>query len=303
MTRRPRFLSADLPRRLLRWAVIALALIWLALTARTVCGETIYVDSRLGEDRFDGLSQQVASESTGPVKTLHRAVQLAGAGDVIVLAVSRAPYYGSFSLVGDQHSGFESRPFEIDGNGAILSGAKPVSGEAWQLAAADVWRVTPVRKAFYQLILNGQAVPEAPCPRDAAQLPELPTRHWCAWRGAVYYRAEHSDDPRRMNFALADEEVGLTLLDVHDVVIRNVTLRHYRLDGINAHDRCRNVVLDRVTCEQNGRAGIAVSGTSRVAVLGSRVVDNRGHSLLLTENGAAYVENSNLDQPATLPGK
>jgi hypothetical protein len=261
---------------------------------------TIYVDTRQGEDRFDGLSPVPISDVSGPVLTLQRAAQIADGGDTIVLANNGTPYYGSFSLVGDRHSGGEALPFEVEGNGAVISGARPVPADLWRLVGTDTWRITPIRKAFYQLILNDQAVPEIACPRDAVQLPDLPARHWCAWRGAVYYRAALGDDPRRMRFALADEEVGLTLLDVHDVVVRNVTFRHFRLDGVNAHDRCRSVVLDGVTCEQNGRAGITAAGTSQMSVFNSKVTGNRAHSVLITELGEARLDGCDLDQPPTV---
>ena len=101
-------------------------------------------------------------------------------------------------------------------------------------------RLVPLRKAYYQLLLDGKAIPEAVCPPDARSLPELRAGQWCAWRGAIHYRADVGGDPNRMNFALADDEAGLTLLDVHNVVIRGLTLRHFRLDGVNAHDRCRD---------------------------------------------------------------
>jgi hypothetical protein len=204
--------------------------------------------------------------------------------------------------VGERLSGAPVLPFMIVGNGAVVSGAKPVPADTWQLVADQTWRITPVAKAYYQLVLNGEAVPEVAYPRDAAELPDLPEGHWCAWRGAVYYRAALRDDPREMDFALADEDVGITLLDVHDVVIRDLTLRHFRLDGINAHDRCRNVLLQNVTCEQNGRAGVAVAGTSLIRIEDSRLIDNRAHSLLISELGEADVENCELDAAPTLTG-
>ncbi len=283
--------------KLRRWSLMLVT--FAALTAN-LRAATIYVDTRLGEDNFDGLSPAPISNRSGPVLTLRRAAQIAGVGDTIVLANNGTPYYGSFSLVGDSHSGTETQPFEIEGNGAVISGAKPVPAELWQLVGANTWRITPIRKAFYQLILNNQAVPEVACPRDAVQFPDLPAGHWCAWRGAVYYRAPLGDDPRRMKFALADEEVGLTLLDVHDVVIRNVTFRHFRLDGVNAHDRCRNVALDGVVCAQNGRAGIAVAGTSQMAASNSKVTGNRAHSVLITELGEMRLDSCDLDQPPTV---
>jgi hypothetical protein len=278
-----------------------LAVVWLLVMAGLARGETIYVDSRLGDDRYDGQSTTPISEYTGPVRSLQRAVQLASHGDTIELADGGATYFGSLTLWGDQHSGEAQAPFQIIGNGAVLSGARPIPDGEWSHVCSDVWRITPIRKGWYQLVLDGQAVPETACERTAPELPEIPVGQWCAWRGAVYYQAERGIDPNTMSFSLADEEVGITLLDVHNVVISGLTLRHFRLDGMNAHDRCRDVLLENIISEENGRAGIAVAGTSQVTIVAGKLQRNRRYSLLITELGAAAVENSELDvDPAVI---
>ena len=228
-------------------------------------------------------------------------MKLASAGDTIELANGGATYFGSVTLWGARHSGSGRTPFRINGNGAILSGARPVPEGTWRHTGGGVWRITPIRKAYYQLVLDGQAVPETPCDRSATELPAIPVGQWCAWRGAVYYQAERGGDPNLLDFWLADEEAGITLLDVRNVVISGLTLRHFRLDGINAHDRSREIILEGVTSEENGRAGVTVAGSSQVVIVGGRLAGNRVHSLLITELGAAAVEQSDLDQPPTLP--
>lgn len=278
-----------------------LALAWLLVMTGLARGATIYVDNRLGNDRYDGLNATPVSEFTGPVRTLQQAVKLASAGDTIQLADGGAVYYGSVTLWGERHSGSGRTPFRIIGNGAILSGAKPVPEGMWRHTGGGVWRITPIRKAYYQLVLDGQAVAETACDRSATELPAIPVGQWCAWRGAVYYQAERGVDPNSMNFWLADEEAGITLLDVRNVVISGLTLRHFRLDGINAHDRSREIILENVTSEENGRAGVTVAGSSQVVIIGGKLTENREHSLLITELGAAAVEQTDLDQPPTLP--
>lgn len=278
----------------------ALAVGWLLVMAGLARGETIYVDHRLGDDRYDGLSQTPISEYTGPVRSLQRGLQLASHGDTIVMAERGGVYYESVTLWGDRHSGDTQVPFRIVGNGAVLSGAKPVPEGEWHHVGGGIWRITPIRKGWYQLVLDGQAVPETICDRTAGALPAIPVGQWCAWRGAVYYRAERGASPNTMNFSLADEDVGITLLDVHNVVISGLTLRHFRLDGVNAHDRCRDVLLENVICEENGRAGITVAGSSQVTIVAGKLRDNRRHSLLISELGAAAVERSELDADPTV---
>lgn len=265
-----------------------------------VSAETIYVDSRLGNDANDGTAPDPLGSGSGPVRTMQRAVQLVRGGGAISIRNNGTPYYGSFSLVGDRYSGQPVHPFVIEGNGAVLSGAKPIETELWQRAGTDLWRITPIRKAFYQLIRDGEALPEVTVPRTAAALPSLSPGQWCAWRGAIYLQVDRNQDLHGMDLALAGEEVGLTLLDVHDVTLSNVVLEHYRLDGINAHDRCRNVRLENVICRQNGRSGLTVTGTSQVAAVNCRLQQNRVHSLLIDEKGVAALQECQLDRDPTV---
>ena len=204
------------------------------LLANAVSGETIYVDSRLGNDALDGSAADTISSVSGPVRTMQRAVQLVRHGDTISITNNGTPYYGSFSLVGDRYSGLPLHPFVIEGNGSVLSGAKPIRADLWQSVATDLWRITPLRKGFYQLILDGEALPEVGVPRGADGVPAILPGEWCVWRGAIYFQTELNERPGEMDLALADEEVGLTLLDVHDVVLRDVVLTPDEMRGLMA---------------------------------------------------------------------
>src|SRR5205814_6538090 len=133
----------------------------------------------------------------------------------------------------------------------------------------------------------GRALPEVRVPAHAAKLPPLPEGNWCVWRGTVYYRlhsnaAGQSVDPD-VPLEFAAEEVGITLLDVDDVVIHNLELRHFRLDGVNVHDRCQNIILDQVRLIEYGRAGLAVGGSSLVGIRDSEIAGNRLTQVLNTE--------------------
>ncbi len=241
-----------------------------------------YVDNRIGDDLYDGSSPQQVDERAGPVRTIRRALEFVQPRDIVHIANHGTPYVESVSMVGARFRGAI-----LDGNGAVISGAKVVPFDAWRKLPNGVWSFTPRRKAFYQLVFDDKALPEIGCPRDARQLPELPEGHWCAWRGSIYYRVltgsaapnPVSDQP----LAFAAEEVGITLLDVEDVVIRNLELRHFRLDGVNAHDRAKNIVLEHVRLIENGRAGLAVGGSSLVGIRDSELLGNRVTQVLNAE--------------------
>ncbi|NOX56933.1 MAG: right-handed parallel beta-helix repeat-containing protein [Planctomycetes bacterium] len=294
------------------WGLIAIVSV--LATARPTVGATIYVDNRMGSDSFDGSSSTVAPGQMGPVRTIRQALKLARPGDTVVLANHGVPYYESVQLVGSRHSGMglatgrqpdrdcppDVIPFRLEGNGAIISGARPVPPGAWQRVGEDLWRFIPWRKGHYLLLKEGKPVPEETRLREPATLSALPAGRWCVWKGAIYYRAQPLELPSERRFEYAADGVGLTLYNVRFVHISNVTFRHFRLDGINAHDLCRCVVLENVTCEENGRAGLCVAGSSRVQVRNSRLVNNRKHSLLVTERAEAALEQVQLSQPPTL---
>ena len=282
------------------WWSAAVTVAWLLVMGGVVRGGTIYVDSRLGNDRYDGRAQAPEGDSSGPVQSLAAAARRAGAGDSIVLANRGTPYYGSLTLFGARHSGAGRLPFAIYGNGATLSGAKPIADGCWQHVQNDIWRITPLRKSHYQLVLDGTAVPSADCDAKSASLPDIPEGSWCVWQAAIYFHAPAGVTPDTMSLSLADSQVGITLLDVDNVLIRDLTLKHYRLDGINAHDRCKNIVLENVTLEANGRSGLAVGGTSQVDVRDSHLQQNRAASVLITELGEANLENTQYDVKPTV---
>lgn len=242
---------------------------------------TIYVDNRFGNDSFDGASSEQVDVRSGPLKTIRRALEMARQGDTVVIANRGVPYYESISLSGRRHCGYREAKFTIVGNGAVVSGARLVPAAAWKEVAPDLWRFSPWRKGHYQLILNGQPLPETPVARGAQTLPKIPAGQWAAWRGSIYYQAARFVAPSEQPFAFAADSVGLTLSEVHDVQIVGLSFRHFRLDGISAHSLCRNVVLEQVQSLGNGRAGLFVGGTSAVEAIECNFTNNRRHNILI----------------------
>lgn len=273
------------------------AAVTVALSGSVGHAVDLYVDNAAGHDRFDGRFALPTGRVEGPVRTIRRALFLARPGDRILLADTGAPYYESLSLTGARHDGFSEAPLTIVGNGATLSGARMLPPEAWRYRGGDLWTFTPFRKGYYLLLLEGKPVPEIVAPTDAPAMPELPVGHWCAWRGAIHYRSDEAEDPRWRPFAFADDGVGISLYDVRHVVIEELVLEHFRQDGIHVHDRCEDVSLFGVTCRENGRAGVAVSGTSAVRIVGGTFAGNRKHDVLLRGEAGAAIDESELEKP------
>src|SRR6266446_3430618 len=123
------------------------------LASREAAGRDLFVNNLAGDDLLDGGTPQSMGAGRGPVQTLRQALWLANAGDHISLTNTGTPYRESVTLFGDKHSGVSTRPFVIDGNGAILDGSAPIPVDAWQHDHDDVFRYRPKRMAYQQLFL------------------------------------------------------------------------------------------------------------------------------------------------------
>jgi len=281
-------------------ALLTLACLTVAID--TASARVVYVNNRVGTDRSDGSSQQVIGEFAGPVWSISRALKLAGRGDSIHITNTGVPYYDSLTLVGRRVSGSPLRPFRIIGNGAVLTGAMTLPPSAWQEVRTDVWKVVPHRKGHFQLVRDGEALPEL---RPAAgetwfRVPKLPDDHWCVFKGAMYFQAQRNADPAEQGFAIARRDCGITIMDAHDVRISGLLIRHFRLDGIQLHDRAESITIDNVVLTGNGRAGLTVRGSSFVDVAQSAVRGNREFSILIEERGGVEVIECEIDVDPTV---
>src|SRR5690348_13327747 len=101
------------------------------LLAAPVSARVIYVDNHVGDDVNDGRSATTTGLQTGPVRSLERAHVLIGPGDVVEIANTGEPYYGTLRLIGSRCSGVPSRPVVVNGNGAVIDGSEAVDPAAW----------------------------------------------------------------------------------------------------------------------------------------------------------------------------
>ena len=273
--------------------------------ATSATAEVYYVNNRTGADRNDGLVETPLSDITGPVKSISQALKLASFADTIIVANTGVPYYDNLSFQGEKHSGDPVRPFRLIGNGATVTGAMVIPAGAWREATRDVWQVTPFRKGFFQLVRDGKALPEV---RPQAgekwdSIPELEVDQWCSWRGSIYYRVERFVEPVMQRLSIARRSCGITVFAAHDIVISDLTIQHFRLDGVNLHDLATGIQLEKLTLRENGRAGFAIGGSSTARMTGSDIEANRDHSVLIQEAAAVAVEDCILDTDPTVKQK
>lgn len=129
---------------------------------------------------------------------------------------------------------------------------------------------------------------------------ELPEGLYAVHHGRVYYRARKNEDPPNMPFSIAQDTTGVSLYGVEYVIVQDLILQHFRLDGLNAHDLCKHVIVRKVVSRANARAGMTVTGSSSVTIVECTVQANQEASVRIDKFANAAVSDSNLDAEPTV---
>jgi hypothetical protein len=245
----------------------------LGLTS-SVAARDIFVNNVTGDDLRSGGSPTSHGAASGPVRTIARALRAAEKGDRIMLADTGQPYRASITLHGGRHSGFPSRPFVIQGNGAVLDGSQSVPGDRWEHYQGNVFRFQPVRMTYQQLFLDGQPAQRRRATPGDGQPRSLKPLEWSLFDRYLYFRVEKDKLPHRYQLSHAVLPAGITLYQVRHVVISDLVIQGFQLDGVNAHDGVVDATLVGLTCRVNGRSGFSVGGASRVRVQGCSASGN-----------------------------
>lgn len=241
----------------------------------------LVVDNLRGSDSQNDRGLVAGPPTFGPYRTINRALAGAQSGDRIVLTNTEQPYRECISLSGPRHSGSESAPFEIVGNGATLDGTVAPAMNRWRAVGGGVWELTDAPAGHGLLLSGGRPLPRVAV-TDGGDVDRLQPLSWMRVGPRIYFRPEAMRGPFDYPLEVTDQTTGITLYDVHNVTIRDLVVRGYRIDGINAHDRALDIVLLSVTSRQNGRSGITVAGASRVTI-GATLSEQNGESQLRVE--------------------
>ena len=95
----------------------------------------------------------------------------------------------------------------------------------------------------------------------------------------MYFRTEPNRLPQSYDLSYTARQVGITLYEVRHVIVRDLVIQGFQLDGVNAHDGVRDTALVGLNCRGNVRSGISIGGASRVR-LDSCLVGNNGAAQL-----------------------
>jgi hypothetical protein len=246
----------------MRFAAIAVlvSLISVSLTS----ARDIFVNNVLGDDRRGGTMAAVGDEGTGPCRSIAKALRITSPGDRIVVANTGQPYRESITVQGPRHSGIDRFPTIISGNGATLDGSMSLLENVWEFAGHSMFRTRPINKSFQQLFLAGvPLMRKQPLP---GEYPKLAPREWCLFQGWIYFAVEAGKLPEYYELACCGEQVGITLYNAHDIIIEDLNVRGFWLDGVNCHDNVSRADLLRISAKENGRSGFSVGGCSKVRI-------------------------------------
>ena len=249
--------------------------------AAPAVGRDLFVNNITGDDLHDGL-QESTTAFGGPLRSLRRALQIVLPGDRIVLAKTEEPYRESISLSTAAQCGNELSPLVIDGQGAILDGTEPVPPRSWESVRGPLFRFRPAKSSYQQLFLEGKPAVQRKIEPGVHKFPELEPLEWFRRDAFIYFRVEPDKLPEDYPLMYSGLQTGITVYQVHDIVIMDLIVQGFRLDGINVNDGVRNCELVNVTCRGNGRSGVTVAGASHVRLESCLIGDN-GESQLRTE--------------------
>jgi len=268
-----------------------LLILWIVslIVPTSVSARDLYVNNVAGDDHQQGNSPDLSSTESGPTRTIRQALRLARFGDRVILANTGQPYTEFISLEGPDNSGSAMMPFVLEGNGAVLDGSRFVPPDAWQPIDRNVLAFRPPWISYCLLFVDGKPASRLES-ADASQLSLLQPMQWDLVNQQIALRVPDDHLPSDYKLSYTALPVGVTLYGVRNVVIRNLTIQGYRLDGVNAHDNAFEVDLIGLTCRANGRSGVSIGGASRVNVRKCVLQDN-GNVQLRTEGWSHAIVN------------
>lgn len=271
-----------------------------ALFVGDASARDIFVDNLSGDDRYDGGTPDNGTLGTGPTRTIAKALRIARPSDRIILAKNDTPYRECISLVGANHSGTPGKEFTIIGNGAIIDGSRPIDTDAWSHESKYIFSYEPQDSTHPMLYADGAPLKYVQ-PGPGKSLPALKPLEWTFLADKVYLRTESPKLPSDYNLSEPGHAVGVTLYKAVHVIIDDVVVQNFRLDGIAAADVAQSVSLVGVVARGNGRSGIHVAGASQVDIYASLLFANGGNQIRVDGFSTTRIINCEVDPAAHDP--
>lgn len=213
--------------------------------------ETWHVDNRHGKDTHDGLRPDQA------FRTIARAIKGAKTSDSLVLANTGVPYREPIVLV--RLGGTPSKPFVIEGNGAVISGLRAIPAGEWKRRSDGVYEIRGARPyGLPTLLIDGQQT-------TSGNAKDLQPGQW-AWprkpdtkrEGVLLFRPQAGRTPADYQLEATLGVSGLRVSSSSYLVVRNLICEFHSNDGFNIHGDCRGIAAENIEGRFNGDDGFSI---------------------------------------------
>jgi len=218
------------------------------------------VDGVSGSDENDGV--------TKPFKTIGRVLRSLKTSDTLMLAKMDEPYREALRL---RVGGTPERPLVVEGNGATLSGADPAPKTGWVEANGVYSLAQPTQVKF----LFG---PNMRCERGKSAT-ELDTQHWWWENGKLYFRPAEGKTPGDYDLEMAVRTSGVATNGTGQIIVRNLTCKHFWNDGFNIHGGSAPLWFENVVGVWNGDEGFSAHENAECYVRGGDFSNNYWHGI------------------------
>jgi hypothetical protein len=206
---------------------------------------TWHVNNAAGDDARDGRSPATA------FATLRKGVASCSAGDRLVLANTGQPYLESLEFRG--RGGTPARPLMVEGNGAVLSGFRPVPADAWQKRGPDAWFFPHPRPPMRPYLrIDGQRVEPQRKP-DA-----LAPGQYCWTEDGVLFRPEAGKTPAEHRIEGTFLTNGVTIEGAGHILCQDLVAEGFSNDGFNVHGDCQGIECRNIEARHNGDDGFSI---------------------------------------------
>jgi len=260
------------------FSLILAACAVIALGLGKLSADELEVDNLRGSDLQSREGRVVARTA---YRTIQRAIDHASHGDTIRILKTSEPYRECLSINTNNSLGSATFPLIIEGSGATLDGSKPLGTLDWSALGKDLFELKAKSPGYVQLL----AAPDQPVPENLGplvDLSQLQPLQYARNNGSIIFCARPGEVPQSYGLRGSVEQTGITLYDTSHLVIRDLIVVGYRLDGINCHDLVNDVRFENIVAAENGRSGFSVGGASRVVIEGGELRGN-GESQIRSE--------------------
>lgn len=218
-------------------------------------GTEFHVNNQTGSDAADGLSPEKA------FATLARATKELRAGDVLVIAPGKT--YGESLVL--KRGGTADRPIVIRGNGAVISGLKPIPKDAWSDRGNGLF--LNANKLCWgalrpRVFLGEGRMLSVVCGHFKNVTPESLKPLQAIWNEeGIWFRAEAgksaADYDLRGTYAMGGHS-GVMIESCDYITVEDLTAQCFPNDGFNVHGSCHGLVFRNIVGRWNGDDGFSV---------------------------------------------